>query len=122
MTQIIGPHLKSLILNLQAYKTVVCLGHKLPVCQAQGEQIIEAFNQDFYRHGDLIDSYLARFLDALNIPKHLVLRHICGEQVLKYLLNEIDEIRTIQVLLYLKKLYQEQPENFKSVQIFFKLI
>lgn len=118
MTKIIGPYLESLILILKTHKSIISLGDKAVFCEDCQGQITDAFNEDFRQEDDLIDPFISRLLDILGIPQQIVLRHLCGEQMLKYLMAENDEIKTIQTLLYLKKLYQEHSEQFQLVETF----
>lgn len=120
MKKLIGIHLASVILLFQSYKSLTLIQGTLS--RKQFEDLLVEYNRQFYKDGDLIDSYLMRIFEVLGFPGNDVLAHIAGEQVIKYLTDDIDEVKLVKVLLYLKELCQQHPEYFVSVEGFFKVI
>ena len=115
MTPKIGPALKSAILGIKTYKTIIetivdmekNYGYAY-ICIT----FLNRFNEEFIMPSDTVDSYLERYFDILGIPRNPSLRMLCADRVLLYLTGIATPIQTISEILKLTKQFKANPHLF----------
>jgi hypothetical protein len=110
-----GPALKSAILLLSTYKTVILVCQELRESNGPklSEKFITLFNGACQIESDIVDSYLERVFDSMGLTRDPSLRLICAKAVLKYLIGDIDIIQAITLTLEFHQEYLAGPEAFR---------
>jgi len=97
---------------LEAYRALINAGSRAGLSKKASDKVITEFNLWFYVEGDTVDAYLERIFDVMMLPKGLLLRHLAGEVVLKFLTGEADGLTTITAIMLLKEEHNKDEEGF----------